>query len=79
MKESLKGWEYDRQRRLERRWLVNLLVNEQVVRPLLKYLIAMEIGCREGEAGMGAEQIRERIKTGRNYMTIDDLDNTKQN
>ena len=45
------GW----QRRPESRWLANLLANEQAVRPLLKYLMATEIGGREGEGNGAAE------------------------
>ena len=40
------GW----QRRPERRWLVNLLANEQAVGPLFKYLMTTEVGGQEGEA-----------------------------
>lgn len=39
------GW----QRRPESRWLANLLANEQAVSPLLNYLMATDIGGREGE------------------------------
>lgn len=45
------GW----QRRPERRWVANLLANEQAVRPLLKYLMTTKVGCREGEAERVAE------------------------
>ena len=45
------GW----QRRPEKRWLANLLANEQAVRPLLRYLMTTEVGGRGGEADRAAE------------------------
>ena len=45
------GW----QRRPERRWVANLLVNEQAVRPLLEYLMTTEVGGRKGGAERAAE------------------------
>ena len=39
----------------ERRWVANLLANEQEVRLLLKYLMATEVGGREGGAERAAE------------------------
>ena len=45
------GW----QCRPERRWLTNLLANEQAVKPLLGYLRATEVGGRGGDADRVAE------------------------
>ena len=45
------GW----QCRTEKRWLANLLANEQAVTPLLKYLMTTEVGSRGGEADREAE------------------------
>ena len=45
------GW----QRRTEKRWLANLLANEQAVTPLLKYLMTTELGSRGGEADREAK------------------------
>ena len=45
------GW----QRRLERRWVANLLANEQAVRPLVKYLMTTEVGGREGRVERAVE------------------------
>ena len=45
------GW----QRRTEKRWLANLLANEQAVAPLLKYLMTTEVGSRGGETDREAE------------------------
>ncbi len=39
----------------ERRWVANLLGNERAVQPLLKYLMATEVGSREGGAERAAE------------------------
>lgn len=39
------GW----QRRPERRWVANLLANEQAVRPLLKYIMTTEVESQERE------------------------------
>lgn len=47
------------QRRTGKRWLANLLANEQVVTPLLKHLMTTEVGSRGGEAERIAE--REQI------------------
>ncbi len=43
------------QRRTEKRWLANLLANEQAVTPLLKYLMTTEVGSRGGETEKEAE------------------------
>ena len=45
------GW----QCRPERRWVANLLANEQAVQPLLKFLMTTEVGHRE----RGAERATE--------------------
>ena len=57
LKRELRGLGIGWQRRPEKKWLVNLLANEQVVGPLLKYLMTTEVGGREGEADgrMGPE------------------------
>ena len=41
--------------RPEKRWLANLIANEQAVRPLLKYLMTTEVGSRGGETDRAAE------------------------
>ncbi len=41
------GW----QRQPEKRWVSNLLANEQAVQPLLKYFMTTEVGGREGGSG----------------------------
>lgn len=46
------GW----QRGPERRWLANLLANEQALKPLLRYLMGAEVGGREEEADKAAER-----------------------
>lgn len=53
-KKELKELEIGWQRRPERRWVANLLANEQAVRPLLKYLMTTEVGSREGGAERAA-------------------------
>ncbi len=45
------GW----QSRPERKWLANLLANEQAVAPLLKYLMTTEVGSRGGETDRETE------------------------
>ena len=45
------GW----QCRPEKRWVANLLGNEQAVQPLLKYLMTTEVGGREGGAERAVE------------------------
>ena len=45
------GW----QRRPERRWVANLLTDKQAIQPLLKYLMTIAVGGREGETERAAE------------------------
>ena len=54
------GW----QRPTEKRWLANLLANEQAVTPLLKYLMTTEVGTRGGEADREAEWERRGDQAG---------------
>ncbi len=54
------GW----QRRRESRWLANLLANEQAVRPLLNYLMATDIGGREGKREGAAERDQRTDQEG---------------
>ena len=55
LKRELRGLGIEWQRRPEKRWLANLLANEQAVEPLHKYLMTTEVGGREGEADRAAE------------------------
>ena len=52
------------QRRPENRWLANLLANEQAVSPLLNYLMATNIGGREGEREEAEEMDQRRDQEG---------------
>ena len=54
------GW----QRRTKKRWLANLVANEQAVTPLLKYLMTMEVGTRGGEVDREAEWERRTDPSG---------------
>ena len=53
------GW----QCRPEKRWLANLLANEQAVRPLLRYLMTTEVESR-GEADRTAEWEQRADRAG---------------
>ncbi len=54
------GW----QCRPEKRWLANLLANEQAVKPLLGYLMATGVGGRGGDADREAEWEQKADQAG---------------
>lgn len=68
LKRELKALGIGWQPRPERGWLANLLASEQAVKPLLD----------DSRGSRRRSGTKEQIKTGRNYLTVDSLDNKKQ-
>ncbi len=60
------GW----QRQPEKRWVANLLANEQAVQPLLKYLMTTEVGGREGGAEKAVEWEQRTDREGEELLDI---------
>ena len=52
------------QRRLEEKWLAELLANKYALGPLLKFLKDSEVGCREGAAEKAEEWRQRRDQDG---------------
>lgn len=51
------------------RWLANSLANEQVVKPLLGYLMATEVGGRGGDAEKEAEWEQRADQAGEELLS----------
>lgn len=56
------------QKRLKKKWLAELLVNERAVGPLQSYLKNTKVGSRDRAAEMTKEQRRKNDKEGEKYL-----------